>query len=39
MLLKKTRAEAVAKLWPKLVSNYPDARSVIRTSKKGFQDS
>lgn len=34
MLLRKTRAEAVAKLWPNLVISYPDARAVIRTSKK-----
>jgi len=34
MLLRKTRAESVAKLWPNLVSSYPDARSVIRISKK-----
>jgi A/G-specific adenine glycosylase len=34
MLLRKTRAEAVAKLWPKLVASYPDARSVTGVSKK-----
>lgn len=34
MLLRKTRAEAVAKLWPKLIASYPDARSVTRASKK-----
>lgn len=34
MLLRKTRAEAVAKLWPNLVSSYPDARSIVRASKK-----
>lgn len=34
MLLRKTRAESVAKLWPNLMSRYPDAHSVIRTPKK-----
>jgi len=34
MLLRKTRAEAVAKLWPKFVASYPDASSVTRASKK-----
>lgn len=34
MLLRKTRAEAVAKLWPKIVSRYPDAHSLIRIPQK-----
>jgi A/G-specific adenine glycosylase len=34
MLLRKTRAEGVAKLWPNLMHRYPDAHSILRTSKK-----
>jgi endonuclease III len=34
MLLRKTRAEGVARLWPSLVHRYPDAHSIVRTPKK-----
>lgn len=34
MLLRKTRAESVAKLWPKLVGSYPDTQSISHGSKK-----
>jgi len=34
LLLRKTRAEGVAKLWLSLVHMYPNAHSVIQTDKK-----